>query len=848
MRLIKSQNMGFLQRTYGHGQTFYYVASPIVFFDLESNQILMENQQWLKVAQALPGDALDHGLPKTCGEFLLAGHAYPHEDDADVIYPTIKVGKKQKQLKVSGKRQWQKTILRSTCPTEPEIIAQPVSLDWNNAYGGEGYAANPLGTGYVKTTPPPCVEKEGYVAERPGKKTQAASFLPMQMTWPQRSKYQGKYKKDWFDKYFPAFSPSTDLKLFNCVSDDQHLKGYFNGDETYNLSQLHPKHREFEGRLPGIKARAFVNYQQTLTELPLNLDTVWFMPTVGIGALIFRGQIAVANTEALEITDVLLGYESLNDEPKSQQHYQQVFELRTNKDTALANVMNEAQLAPATSAQQQSEKQQKVAQQRERKVGEIKDYQQKMLKRFPPSIVASGQLPQPELTPADDILEEDVKSGNVDLAPLLAHADAKTEQANKQSEERLAELTAKFPQQANTNSEQQELDIAQVKQNLQVVHGQDSLEQQALLSQQLTITPTQQVTMSAEASSELRKVVESTVAAGQSLSCKNLTGSDLSSMRFSNIDLSSAILSHANLQHCVFENCNLSATALVNANLNHAQFINCSVDSIQLSGAKGHKVSFNNCKLTNLLWRYTKLTNLELNNCELTACTLLHCEFLHSKLTKCVAEKSTITQCSWLDSDFADCKFGQVIFSECNLQMSRWQACQVERVVMQLCTMQLTILEQVVSHKWVMSTEVDLRCSTWLNCQFDSTSFRNITAIKTRVYNCELINCDLSLANFNISQFIHSKLLQCIAAETRLISSLFNTCNLYKSRFRSALLLQARLRECNLLDADLMWAQLIKTQFIKCKNFSKVAERDLKRRDSQQQEVSDDQIRITGTA
>lgn len=847
MRLVKSQNIGFIQRAYGHGKTFYYVASPIVFFDLNSNQILAENQQWAKVASALQGDALDQGLPKTCGEFLLAGHAYPDEGESAVIYPSIAIAGKQKQLKVLGKREWKFSLLRGTCPNEPDTLREPVALNWQNTYGGEDYSYNPFGTGYNKKTQPPQVEKEGYGTEYPGKKTPAMSFLPIPMTWPQRAKYQGKYKKDWFEKYFPAFSPSTDLQLFNSVGKDQHIDGYFQGNESYRLTHLHPDNKEFEGRLPGVTTRVFVNYLQEFIELPVDLDTVWFMPSVGLGALVFRAQVPVATTEFLEISDLVIGYENAADEPKTLAHYQEVFTLRTDKDTALENVMNESQLAPSPSPQQQADKQAQIAQQRQTKIRELKAYQQKMLKHFAPELAAGATLPEPELTPADDILEQDLKSGNLDLGPLLKHAAEKTAQAQQQGDERIAELYEKFPQAKATQLEDVSIDTAQIEKNIETCHLKGSTEQQALLSQQLTIKPEQSLAIASEDQLRLREFAKAYIATTGQLSCNNLTGADLSLLTFENTDFSEVVLSFANLQNCIFENCNFSSASLVNAQLSGTVFINCELDSAQLSGATGTNVCFQTCNLSNLLWRHTKLIQAKFENCTLVSATLLHSDLVRAKFINTALEQSTITQCKFTDSDFTDCQLSQNIYSQCNLQMTRWQGCVFNRTAIQLSFMQLARFQQVTTHKLVFSTDMDIRCCSWFDCQLELSSFRSVPAVRMRMFNCQLSNCDLSHARLDFSQFSHAKLFRTLFTEGVLRGAQLQHCNLYKSRFRAAQLANTELQNCNLLETDFMWAQIPNTRFTDCKNYSKLMTRDLARR-STQQEVSDEQIRITGTA
>ena len=276
MRLIKSNKIGYLQRSYGIAKNYFYVASPVMFFDLLSGEILVENTQWGKVAKALGKEALDHGLPKTTGEFLLAGQAYPQPDECPELGEmtvSTKLGDCCKSLRVFGKRHWRRSWLGGKVPSCPEEVTV-TPLTFELAYGGEAYKPNPLGTGFDGLTPPPSVEQIETLVGRPGKKRQPASYLPLPITWPQRSRYEGNYKGNWFETSFPAMPADTNRRLFDAAPADQQSPGFFNGDEDYQLTNLHREYPEISGRLPGVSLRLFVKRHGELQELKTVLDTV----------------------------------------------------------------------------------------------------------------------------------------------------------------------------------------------------------------------------------------------------------------------------------------------------------------------------------------------------------------------------------------------------------------------------------------------------------------------------------------------------------------------------------------------------------------------------------------------
>lgn len=85
-------------------------------------------------------------------EILLYGTAQvPHsnsiitEVSIRIKWPDNKIW--QKQLRVFGQRTWQKTLL-GTIPSTPKPL-QPIPIQYEYAYGGKKYTANPIGIGFT---------------------------------------------------------------------------------------------------------------------------------------------------------------------------------------------------------------------------------------------------------------------------------------------------------------------------------------------------------------------------------------------------------------------------------------------------------------------------------------------------------------------------------------------------------------------------------------------------------------------------------------------------------------------------------------------------------------------------
>ena len=832
MRLIKPKKLGYLQRCYGLGKDYYYVASPVLFFDLHSGEILVENQQWSKVTASLKDEALDHGLPKTCGEFCVAGLGYPSQKDSDKADVTVTVGKQSKTLTITGARNWKSTLFFGTFPSSPEVIKTGIPLTWRNAWGGEGYLSNPMGTGFLASTALPAVEYPIEHARSPGKALTPASFMPWPVTWPQRTRFQGHYKGDWFEKYFPAYAPDTDPRLFNACPTDQQIDGFFQGGEHYSLKGFDPVQPEIKGQIPEVRVRAMVNIQNQLQDVPLQADTLWLMPEVSLGAVIFRGRLPIKTMEASEVTDVLLAYERLSDEKKSLEEYQQVFALRTDSATALENAMNEAQLSPGLTEQQQQQRQQKIASQREqKKQARIQQQQQQVLASTGHgAVLASTMLPEPEMTPMDDILEEDLASGNIDLKPILRHAAKKVSEAEKHGDQQLAQLHQRFPQQAQPQTPTLDVLQASLQLNTSAQQGEDA--KTALLAKQMSIQPEQKLAVSPQASDFLRQQVMERLKQGQPLSGLDLTGADLSGLTFKQIECIQTVFSFCDLTGCHFEQCQLGDCALTNARLADCQFVSCSMKNTLLQGTIGNECQFTDCDLSTSQWRNVSLGQCQIKQCQLDSALILTSELAKLSIIQCSLDKLTLNKVFMADSDWKTSQLNSCTFSECNLQMSRWHDCEITRCVMQMSQLQLSVYEQVKAHKWVFSTGSALHRSLWFDCSCELTSLRTVQAPSISIVDCLFQQGDFSHGNLKTASIKHSRLISCVAAGTQFQHSEWSECNLYQSRFRGAWFDHAKFTSCNFLQADMMWVNWGQSEIIEGKNFSRVSQRDLAQRNT----------------
>ncbi|MCC6522034.1 MAG: DUF2169 domain-containing protein, partial [Polyangiaceae bacterium] len=224
-----------------------------------------------------------------------------------------------------------------------------------HAFGGEGFAQNPSGKGLRPTETDhgelhflPNVEDPKALIVGRRDQPRPAGFAPYDVTWPQRFEKVGTYDRRWLETLFPGPAVDFDPHFYNTAPADQQLTGFFNGDEAFLLEGMHPEGR-IEGRFERFVMRAFVTRRgeppRTLTEVPLRLDTVHFVPHLRRAVLSFRGVCPVCDDDADDIEVLMLAAEDPS-QPRDVAHYRRVLELRTDKDKAVFAILNDRDLMP----------------------------------------------------------------------------------------------------------------------------------------------------------------------------------------------------------------------------------------------------------------------------------------------------------------------------------------------------------------------------------------------------------------------------------------------------------------------------------------------------------------------
>ncbi len=353
MKVIKPQRLSLLQRVVEHERRCTLVISTIAYMPLDApKKLLTEQSLWKDTTELVSGGVLDEGMPKPCGEILVTGDAFvPDGEPLPATSVRIEMGGVDKRLAVIGDRFW-----KGSKPTEPVPFEQ-MPVDWEHAFGGEGFDNNPVGKGAVpietehgEVLPLPNVEDPKKLIMSKDDKPEPVGFRNLDILWPQRFARAGtKYDQQWVKTRFPGPAEDFDPHFYNAAPADQWLKEFFNGDEHFVIEGMHPKRKRIEGALEQLVVRAFVTINRDGQELfeahGSQLDTVHLFPNLMRAALVFRSTIEVAEDDADDVVHLMIAAEAPG-QPKPIKHYQRVLADRLDKEKGALAALRDHELMP----------------------------------------------------------------------------------------------------------------------------------------------------------------------------------------------------------------------------------------------------------------------------------------------------------------------------------------------------------------------------------------------------------------------------------------------------------------------------------------------------------------------
>ena len=457
--IVKPTRLGVLRRVSSDANGHHLWITALGAFDMPSaGDFLTEAQLWQTAAPALGTTLLDAGMPKRYAEVLVAGDACaPAGRPVRSLVVNLELGPIRKRLAVFGRRWWRYGP-DGPLMTGPQPFER-VPLGWNNAFGGAGCAENPLGKGAdskaaIRRGEPaelPMIEAPEALITDIAHRPAPAGFGPRAEDAPSRLAFAGDYDDAWLRDDFPGPGRGFDWRYYNAACPDQQTTCELRGDEPFRITSMHPEHSDLRGHLPGFRVRAFARRGDTFEELRIRPDTVWLLPSVLMGIVLFRGGLAVADKEASDVPHVMLAYERMHDPKRSPDHYRTAFAERTDDpEVAALKLLDERPLKP----ERLPEEIEAVEEERRALAEEMEQRQEQARGHAVANAFAMVGLPAP---PAglfrDDttfpveipvVTPGEIERMEVDLAGLKAEIDALANRVEKEGEVQYAKVGREF--------------------------------------------------------------------------------------------------------------------------------------------------------------------------------------------------------------------------------------------------------------------------------------------------------------------------------------------------------------------------------------------------------------------
>jgi uncharacterized protein YjbI with pentapeptide repeats len=780
---------------------------------------------------------------KPRADLLLHGKCHTPEGRPKTVCPvTFQVGAKSRNLIVFGDRRWKRNALGLWKMTEPEPFTE-MDLRYENSFGGEGYAYNPIGKGFSaeydqegrKSRFLPDIEDPNALTDSPRSRRPPAGFGPLSRMWHERRSRMGTYRGKYGKERWPWLSEDFDWSHCNAAPPEMQVEGYLRGDEKLYFENLHPKRPEYHSQLPGMRVRCFLNrsdepekQEGNFEEVSMNLDTLWVDMEAEKLVLVWRGWAPVLSEDYEEVRDLFILSEPLAQQPASLQECRQLF--RTEKteqgkdwsaepEAADEPAAVESQPKASTPSAPPSQDNQNMdpdylqAQANALMVQmginpdnlapEAKEKQSRMIRKLTETDPAKvAEMEQWEI---DNQMREAYATLNINpdhLPPLSAKAQAEQFRFMKELGIKptdvatdpefgkvLALMGAALPK-MGLDPENLDPLIEQAKKYTGHFKKQFDIEEEG-----------EQTGKEKELDAPLltRDVVQERAARGESFSGEDLHGLDLSKLDLSGLDFSKS-----NLAGSVLAGANLQFSILTGSDLTGANLL-----GVDLTGANLSEADLSKTKIGKSILKDADLTGCILMNSDLTGAILTDAVFEKTRMAGAVLDKveaketnfseADLTECSFRDGTCAGADFSKAILDNTDFQCADLSKASVEGAVGRKINMAEANL-------------TELRASE--GCDFTDGVFWNSIGPGSIWEDSNLTGSDFRGSRMEGAVFAGSCLKQADLSFADMKFCRFNKADLQGARLVRMNLFQGSLEKANLTGADLSGSNMYGVEFL----------------------------------
>ena len=713
----------------------------------------------------------DYAIFKPEADLLIAGKAYtPGGKPAPVVKAGFAVGDLSKSLICFGQRYWSDDTQSGTGATEPRPFTS-LALRYENAYGGPGYADNPIGKGHRPLRlengevvhPLPNIELPGdLVSDHLTPPDGPYGFGPIGRHWPRRQALAGSYGGDWLKKNWPYLPPDFDWHYFNAAPPDQRVAGYLRGDEPLLIENMHAEHAVYRSRLPGLRPRLLLaeRYESRLVlrEVTLRLDTLFIdMETEKI-SLTWRGVAAVKTRDFTEVEWAYIVRENLAEEPESLAHYTEQFAKERHALLYPPELVETAPPEPQPEPSLETTKSPETAEEPDPAIRENLDQALEVLKQ-------SGA--DPALIEELEQIDDPIRFGTV-------------------IQEKLG-LTV-TPEQAAALEEKQKADMRKLLED----HGFDpSLVESAFAETAVEkledeFPPASQVQDSR--SEVIQRRAKDEAFDGEDFSGTNLSHLDLSKGRFKE-----SILHEADLSGSSLKGADLSGAILTRARLGKATLAGANLTGADLSGADLSKAD-----LTGAILEKAIFSGATLDGACLDGVAARGAGF----------EKANLDDSSARNANFDEAEFSSASFNRANWEGASLAKARIEGAVGEGATLVGAILDGLKGGEGVELRHANLSRARGKKVLLGKARLRGANLSFATLPQADFADASLRQANLKATE-----LSEATFQKSRLTGADLSQANLFMASFERADLRRTDLRHANLYGAEFLDATLAGAQF-----------------------------------
>lgn len=834
MKIIKPLQIGLLHKSFTYLEQDVFAVSIPIAFSLLDGEIILEQKLWQIIGEQMGDDVFDAAMPKGRGEVLVQGDCITPADQAvrstsvhlqlaqldqqGHLHPQV-----DKELLVTGDRHW---LTGGLAFSQPELFNRQ-AINYSHAYGGEDFANNPTGKGFKLTTTEqgqvhqlPNVEYIGDPVTSSSSQVKPASFGRVDVMWPQRLDRAGTYDDNYIAEQMPGFAKDIDWLYFNDAAEDQWLSDFFQGNEHYSITNMHPEYTELKGQLPDVYGRAFVKQivpqaeneqaQAQFKEIETKLDTLWLFPNAAVGVMIYRGSIQGFSNDGCDIESLMVACESRAQAPRSLAHYEQEMAKRSSVEHGYKYALFTAPLIAEGMTCGFKQMQDEF------------DFPLEMLSKSNMDKFGETlhQQADDKLNDAKQQLLEQLKAAGVDPEPYLAKIEQPEKSPEQVKIEALLEKMAPGMVIDPDNIDLFNLDLSvmdELKQYLDQLRGDKEQQLKAMLNDKLNFMKqheqaddmagaiAQLESQIAEAelppmwpranfSAQLEAIKQQVADAEQQIEDLKKLGVEQDRLPVLDIDLSEMEQNLKQADIRVKEAYILGAHLIGESRSPHPQQEQQLKAQLLAKYHKGESLAGGDYACIDL--QGENLSGIDLSDCYLEGVNFSNCDLTGANLQKAIAAGANFSGAKLVNTNCQGANLGATNltscqFSDCDLSQALLQGAKFEHTKLINCEM----------------AEINFIESEFSNSQFDGSNLTQCNFISPKFSDCCFVQTNLRQANF-----VHAEFVQVDFGQSILSGANFVECQGSHVQFVAAEMINSRfVGGCDFTNADFSQANISKS-------------------------------------